>query len=90
MISQPKQNVRNTKWKRKQSLIAKGNKKENYEEVRYYGFGCTHGPTEKSSDSDTEKQQKYLQRLILTRKTTYDSESKGHSLLVNYVGSQVP
>ena len=30
------------------------------------------------------KARKYLQRLILTRKTTYDSESKGHSLWVNY------
>ena len=46
---------------------------------------CTQGPKEKSSDSDIEKQRKYLQRLILTRKTTYDPESKGHSLWVNYV-----
>ena len=82
-----KENVRNAKRKRKQSLLAKGNKKRKRDEekVVYYGFECTHCPKEKSSDSEIEKQRKYLQRLILTRKTTYESNSKGHSLWVNYV-----
>ena len=78
--------VRNVKRKRKQPPVAKGNKKRKREEekVLYYGFECIHCPKDKSSDSDKEKQEKYLQRLILTRKSTYDSESKGHSLWVNY------
>ena len=38
----------------------------------------------KKTTQKKEKQQKYLQRLIFCRKTTYDSDSKGHSLWVNY------
>ena len=78
--------VRNAKRKRKPSLVAKGNKKRkrDKQKVLYYGFECIHCPKEKSSDSDKEKERKYLQRLILTRKTTYEKKSKGNALFVNY------
>ena len=78
--------VRNAKRKLKQSVIAKLNKKtkRDEEQVLYYGLECNHCPKEKSSDSNQEKEGKYLHWLILTRKTTYDSESKRHSLWVNY------
>ena len=78
--------VRNAKRKLKQSLIAKLNKKtkRDEEQVLYYGLECIDCPKEKSSDSNKEKEAKYPHWLILTRKTTYDSESKRHSLWVNY------
>ena len=86
MISPANAKVRKAKRKRTPSIVAKGNKKRkrDVEKVLYYGFECSHCPQEKSSDSDKEKERKYLQRLILTRKTSYESKSKGNSLSVNY------
>ena len=78
--------ISNAKRKQKFPSKSTSSKKRKYEaeKVLFYGFECVHCPQDKASDSEKEKENKYLQRLILCRKTTYDSTNKGHSLWVNY------
>ena len=54
------------------------------EKIVWYGFECPYCPQNFVKDSEQEAEDKYLQRLVLCRKKTYESKNKGHSLWVNF------
>ena len=50
--------------------------KKNEEVVVKYGFECEHCPKDGTDDTDKQKADKYLQRLCLCKKKTYESDRK--------------
>ena len=71
--------------KRKRPIKSKSSRKKRREEKSvYYGFECPYCPQSMENESEQLAEDKYLQRLILCRKKTYDSTNKGHSLWVNF------
>ena len=82
---QQKQDIKCGKQKRKHPTNSNSSRKKRRQEKSvYYGFECPYCPQTMESDSEQLVENKYLQRLILCRKKTYDSTNKGHSLWVNF------
>ena len=62
----------------------KKKRRKNSDKVVFWGFEPPHCLQKCENDSVQEEEDKYLQRLIICRKKTYESTNKGHSLWVNY------
>ena len=84
-VNIPQQKQEDTCGKQKRKLPRKthSSRKKKQEKVVFYGFECPYCPQTVENDSEQEVEDKYLQRLILCRKSTYNSTNKGHSLWVN-------
>ena len=86
-VNIPQQKQEDACGKQKRKLPRKthsSRKKKKQEKVVFYGFECPYCPQTVENDSEQEVEDKYLQRLILCRKSTYNSTNKGHSLWVNF------
>ena len=46
----------------------------------FFGFECPHCPQALAGDTPEQRHDKFLQRLCLCKKATYESTRKGHSL----------